>query len=90
MIWLWSVHALKVLPGDVSQKAQDGNYEELQVEDRSGKKLRDDAVVFSREYSLDSSNGAVKRDECEPEGQAARNSQNGPFGPDVGNECGFA
>ena len=89
MVRLRVVHAFCVFPRKVAQQADHGDDEPLGVEDGRGEEVGDDVVVFGREAQF-GRHRAVDRDEGHPEDHAAWDGENGVFGPDVGDQRGFA
>lgn len=85
MIGLRSVHALGVFPSDIAEKTEDRDDESHEPEYGGSKKTRDDSVVFGGEVKH-RSDGAVDRNEGEPDDKTAWDGKEGPFGPEVGDE----
>ncbi len=89
VVRLRAVHALCVLPGEVAQEAEERDEQGHGVEDGGGEEARDDGVVFGREAKFGRHCG-VDGDEAEPDDHAAGDGEEGVFGPDVGDQRGFA
>ncbi len=89
VVRLRAVHALCVLPGEVAQEAEERDEQGHGVEDGGGEEARDDGVVFGREAKF-GRHGGVDGDEAEPDDHAAGDGEEGVFGPDVGDQRGFA
>ena len=89
VVRLGLVHALEVLPRNISHQTQAGHDDGHEVELRQRKDHRDDVLVFSGEANQ-GRQLAVGGDEDQPEEKTADDGEEGPFRPDVGNKCRFA
>ena len=91
VVRLGLVHALSIFPRDVAHQTQPRDHQCHAVEDRRLEGPWDDACVFVREAAGDQRrHGAVDGNEDEPERHAAWDGEEGPFGPNIGYERGFA
>ena len=89
VVRLRAVHALVVFPGEVAEQAQGRQDDGHEVEERGGEEARHRAGVFGGEAEF-GGGGGVGGDEDEPDDHGAGDGEEGVFGPDVGDESGFA
>lgn len=89
VVMLRVVHALGVLPGEITHETDAGEDDGHQVEDGGFEEDGDGAVVFVGES--DGGGGVtVGREEDQPKEHGAGNGDEGVFGPEVGDESGLS
>ena len=83
MIGLWAIHALVVLPSEVTEQRKERKEDDHEVENRGGEHSRDNSVVLGAEIEF-RGDSAVDWNKCEPDDHGARDGEEGVFCPDIG------
>ena len=83
VISLWAIHALIVLPSEVTKESEEREDDDHEVEDGGCEHSRDDSVVFSAEIEF-RGDGAVDWDKSKPDDHGARDGKESVLCPDIG------